>query len=295
MRDNGSRIETLHPAVSAVYFLCVISITMFSKNPVVTLSGLVGAVLAFPFVCDMKKVTKTFGGLAVSTAVIIIANPFISQNGMTELFRIFRFSVSLEALLYGANFALTFCAVIIWGACMAETLKSEKIIYLLGKGAPKTAIVLSTSLRFIPLFAEKARRISRSRKALGLAEGEGRSGISYASKNFSALVGWSLENSVETSNSMKARGYGYSKRGTFFKYAFTFADGAALAATVSFTAANVAGQAISGGFDFYPRLAEIPCTAADIVSYAAFAALALTPAVLEIFWRIKWKYYESKI
>ena len=170
MTSNGSRMNAFHPAVTAVYFLSVISITMFSRNPVVTLAGFVGAVLAFPFFCDLKTVIRTIGGLAVTAALLTLINPFISQNGTTALFRLFGVSVSLEALLYGVNFAFTFSAVIIWGMCTGAVMKSEKIVYLLGKFAPKTAMVLSMSLRFIPLFADKARRISRSRKALGLAE-----------------------------------------------------------------------------------------------------------------------------
>ena len=295
MKAYGSRMNAFHPAVSAVYFLCVISVSMFSKNPVITASGLLGSVLLFPFLCDAETVAKTFGGLAVSAAVITVVNPFISHNGLTALFRIFNVTVSLEALLYGVNFAVIFSSVIIWGMCMNAVMQSEKTTYLIGSVAPKTAMVLSMSLRFIPLFAEKARRISRARKALGLAEGEGRSKLGYASKNFSALIGWSLENSVETANSMKARGYGSSKRGTFFKYSFTVADGLMLAAAIVFTALNVAGQALGGGFDFYPQIAKIPAAPTDIASYAAFFVLAVMPAAIETVWRIRWKYYESKI
>ncbi|MBQ9511459.1 MAG: energy-coupling factor transporter transmembrane protein EcfT [Clostridia bacterium] len=295
MRANGSRMGDLHPLSAAIYFLCVLVVTMFSGNPVITLSGLLGAIALFPFVCDGKTVLKTFGGLGVSILVITAINPFISHNGVTKLFTFLRINVSLESLLYGANFAAIFSAVIIWGACMGSVMKSEKITYLLGRIAPKTAMVLSMSLRFIPLFSEKARKISRSRNVLGLAEGEGKNRLSYAAKTFSALVGWSLENSVETANSMKARGYGRSARGTFFKYAFGFSDVAVLSAALLLTALNAVGQAMGGGFEFYPKITAIPHGTTDIIAYGAFFILAILPAVIEIVWRIKWKFYESKI
>ena len=81
-------------------------------------------------------------------------------------------------------------------------------------------------LRFVPKFIKEASVISDGQKCVGRSVENGslikraKHGITI----FSILVTWSLENAIETSDSMKCRGYGEKGRTAFSLYHFDKRD-----------------------------------------------------------------------
>lgn len=80
------------------------------------------------------------------------------------------------------------------------------------------SLVLSMTLRFVPRFSAQARRVSRAQAAVGndMHAGSPVHRVKCALMVFSILVTWSLENAVDTADSMRAPGLRPSRKKRIF-------------------------------------------------------------------------------
>lgn len=288
---------TIHPAVLMVYFLSEIVISMFSTNPIILGVGLVGGLLFFLMIQDIKAFLKDLTFYIPMFLLITIINPLFSHNGVTPLFFMNGNPVTMEAIIYGMDIALMLMAVIYWCKCYSLIMTTDKFLYLFGKAIPKLSLVLSMALRFIPLFKEKLHEIRNVQSSIGLYDRKGFvNKITSELKVFSTLITWSLENSVETASSMKARGYGLKGRTHFSMYKFRSRDFMYLLAIVIFFGIVIVGMAMGvTDFSFYPEISNFNFGISQIIVYISFALLSFIPFVSEVWEVIVWKYSVSKI
>ena len=281
-------MKNVHPVSAAVYFFSVLIIAMFSINPVFQALALSGAILFCLFVC--KKTKSDIFFYPVMFILIAITNPLFSHNGVTPLFFLNGNPVTKEAFLYGIDIAVALIAVMLWFKAYNEIFTEDKLLYLFGRILPETALILSMALRFIPLFKQKMHRVDEAQKAMGL----------YSSKSFvdrihgrlrvfSAMIAWSLENSVDTAISMKMRGYGLKGRTHFALFRFTKSDGAVLIISLALFAFALLGQN-NITFAFYPRITALEFNFYTLSVYFSYCVLALMPAFIEVRERLLWKY-----
>ncbi len=274
-----------HPLCTAVYFLCVLLVVSFSDNPIFTAIAFVGAVSSY-LICKTKICSHSTSRImplgtlrfaAVLIPVIALTNPLFSHKGTTVLFFLNGLPVTLESFLYGVNLGFKAAAVLLWCAVLSQTLTSEKITYLFGKVSPRLALVLSMSLRFIPQYIREFKSIRTAQKAMGLsAQDNIIDSVRCAVSDFSALVTYALENSVETAASMKARGYGSAHRTSFSLYRFIAQDGVLLAAVVVLTAVSFAVMGSGfAAYSYYPSLSVLPASGTAVAGYTAYGLLAL--------------------
>ena len=286
-----------HPGVLMTYFLSVLLIAMFVQNPILQSLALLGGILFCLVIQRKSAIAGNIGFYVPLFLIVAITNPIFSHNGVTPLFFLNGNPVTLEAFIYGIAIAITVIGVMIWCKCYSEIMTSDKFLYLFGKPIPKLSLILSMALRFIPMFKRQMHKVSRAQKAMGL----------YSSKSFTdkiksymltfmAMISWSLENSMETSASMKARGYGIKGRTNFSMFRF-YADDAVLLAICAFLLGiTIAGTAMGEtAFYYYPRISELNLSPYAITVYAAFGILSFLPFIIEVKEAFKWKYYISKI
>lgn len=287
----------IHPFVSMIYFTAVTVIAMFIWNPVLQLLALTGGVGFCLLLLRKADIRGSMGFYILLFLLIAVTNPLFSHNGTTPLFFLNGNPVTLEAFVYGAAVGVMVIAVMLWCKCTSEIMTSDKFLYLFGKTVPKLSLVLSMALRFIPLFKKQMHKVSRTQKAMGLYTSE-----SYLDKMqsglrvFSVLITWSLENAMETSASMQARGYGLKGRSSFSLFRFTPKDGVLLGTCILLLAAVLTGTGLKvTAFSYYPAISRPDTSLPALVTYTAFGLLAFLPFVMEIGENWKWKYYRSKI
>ena len=289
--------SSLHPLVLIVYFLSILVVSMFSTNPVLLFISLVGGMMFFCMMNSKKAFLSDLAFYIPMFLLIAIINPLFSHNGVTPLFFMNGNPVTLEAILYGGNIALMLLAVVYWCKCYSEIMTTDKFLYLFGKAIPKLALVLSMALRFIPLFREKHREFRVVQGASGLYDKKGFvNKIMCELKIFSALVTWSLENSVDTASSMKARGYGLKRRTHFSMYKFRKRDGLILA--INLILFSVVSVGMAGGFvdfSFYLFVTEVKMGFFQMIVYISMGIMSLLPFITELWEVIVWKYSMSKI
>ncbi|MEE0930074.1 MAG: energy-coupling factor transporter transmembrane component T [Acutalibacteraceae bacterium] len=287
----------IHPAVLMLYFISVLIISMFITNPVIQCEAFVGGIL-FCFILSTSQQRKEDLKFYLPLMILItVTNPIFSHSGETPLFFIGDNAITLEALLYGVNLSAMIVSVMLWCKNYNFIVTNDKFVYLFGKVAPKLSLVLSMSLRFIPILKKQSKKISRAQKVMGLYSSESYlDRVMSSMRSMSALVGWALESAVETSRSMRARGYGLKERISYSNYHFTTRDRIITLLCICFSVVVVV-DAILGvtDFNFYPGITEINKSIIAIITYMCFGNLVILPLLMELEERIKWSYYKSKI
>ena len=285
-----------NPIVIAVWFFCVTGIAMFNNYPFLIGISIVGAAGFFIMRNGLTHL-KTHFFFFLLFAVLALANPLVSHNGVTVLFVMNDNPVTLEACLYGLNSAAMIIGVLYWFRSFTQIMTSEKLLYLTGALSPKLSLVLSMALRFVPLFGKQSQKINDAQTAMGLYKDDNIiDDINGRMRVFSVLITWALENGIITADSMAARGYGTGRRTSLKRFRFTVQDVIMLLISLGLMGI-CAFSAASGslGFEFYPAIRLKSLDTLGICGIAAYFLLIAIPFIVETEVRIKWKYLQSGI
>jgi len=289
--------SNLHPIVLFTHFISVLGIIMFSMNPALIAVSFAGAVVFALSSEGVKAVRKTFLFAGFFILIVALTNPLFTHNGVTTLFFAFGRAYTKEALLYGTAAGFMLASVFIWCRTYTNVITPDKFVYLFGKALPKLSLVLSMSLRFIPLFVRKVRSVSEVQSTMGLYSGESLADRFFSgARVFSSVLTWSLENAIDTANSMKARGYGIPGRSSFSLFRFTKKD-ALMLGLITGSAACSYGVLAAGLLDYsyYPALQSFGVGTFSCAGMIAVSFVMFLPSAVETTERILWKFYTSRI
>ena len=279
-QDGVGAFETSHPVVPAVFAVVTLALTMFSMQPVLIALSLAGG-LAFGFAA--RGTATTLRALRWQLPVILIIavfNPLFSASGSTELFRLGVRAVYAESLVYGACMGGLFVASVLWFEAAASMVGYDKVLALLGNAAPVVALMISMCMRLIPQFVRRGHAIFAVQDAIDVPGRAATEPVRARLRASSVLMGWSMEDSLERADAMRARGWDASRRRTTYaRYRFRSSDAAALAAIVpgAVLCALVAHTATTQ-FSFYPTL-SVPVA---WWGYAVYAVWMFVPCVLQV-------------
>lgn len=289
--------EWYHPIILFVYFIAMIFITMFTQHPVLLGISFVCALSFCGMLMGLKKLLKSLAYSIPVLLVIAVTNPLFSHNGETVLFFLNDNPVTLEAILYGLDIAVMIMAVFYWFKCYHAVMTSDKFIYLFGRVIPKLSLLLSMVLNFIPKFKRQYKEIDQSQKALGIYGAKGYiDKIRSRIRVLSILVTWSLENSVETADSMRARGYGLKGRTSYSIFKWTVRDTVMAALVFAFTAMICFLMSLGyAEYWFYPTFKAFDRSVLAILLYVGLFVLMMLSTATEIKENIAWRYLRSKI
>ncbi len=288
--------EDYNPIVIFVYFLAVAGITMFCMNPLLLALSFAGAFLLFLGSHDRGR-GKTLLFLLAFWLVMSVINPLFQHNGKTVLFILNQNRITLEACIYGMTAGLMIITVILWFRSFSKLMTSDRLLYVFAGLSPRFSLLLSMTLRYIPLFGKQLIRVEEAQKARGLYKEDNIiDNISGKTKVFSILVTWGLENGIITADSMEARGYGLRRRSFYSIYRFRKSDLRLLVVLLLFLAEEIAALAL-GWFklEYYPELGRLNFSMPAVLSYIFFGITAVLPTLINFAEGIKWRYYQSKI
>lgn len=288
-----------HPVINFAYFAVVLVFTMFVNNPVILAISFFTAFIYSIYLNGIRMIKfylKT--GLPVFLLIAII-NPLFNHGGVTIISYFPDGNpFTLESLIYGIVSAFLISAVMLWFSCINKIMISDKIIYLFGKITPKLGLLISMILRFIPKFKTQFQLVRNAQRCIGkdITNGKPLQRIRNAVRIFSIMILWSMENSIQTADSMKSRGYGLPHRTSYSPYRFVKRDSAFLAVMFLFVLFILIGV-IKGITEFYyfPLISAINTNIYSISIYSAYFIICIMPFILDIKEAGKWKYIQSKI
>ena len=301
MRDSFSKT---HPLVSFLFFAAAITFSFLLPQPVCVAIGLLCALANGLYLNGKKAVSLSLKFLLPASLFIIFINPLVNHRGATVLCYLpWGNPLTLESFLYGFVSAAVISSAALWFSSFNAVITSDKIIFLFGKISPALSLILAMALRFIPLFTMRFKETMKAQRQMTRAATAGSKAsrkllarFKAVSGVFSAMIGWSMENAIETSDSMKSRGYGLKGRTAFALYRFHMSDAAALSVIVFETAALCA--LLFGGqlkFRYFPSVKGELTGVLPVVFYCVYALLLLTPLIINVSEGIKWKRLRSKI
>lgn len=288
-----------HPIVIFTYVVSVLVFTMLTLNPVnVMLSFYVGSLYSI-YLMDFKEYLKTLKYSMILFVVVAIANPFFNHEGLTVLFyNPWDNSITLEAIAYGINSGAMLASVFIWFRCYNALMNNDKFLYIFGKFLPTISLMLSMIMKWIPVTKHKITSIHNAQKALGMGMDTGSREIKIQRgiRLTSILMSWSMEDSLETADSMKARGYGCMKRTSYSIFSWGTHD--IISMILISILIIIDGSLIIGGvssFDFYPTFSGGLFTPEKLVSYCIYLFLLSYPLLLEGKEEIQWVLSRQRI
>lgn len=294
---ESTEFAAYHPAVNFIFFLFTIGITMFSVDPVFLV-----VTLGISWVWSMLqkgKAAAKFNLLMTLPVIVVMAviNTLFTHNGVTVLFYLNYNRITLEAFVYGIAAAAMISAVIIWFSCFNVVMTSDKFIYLFGKVAPVLGLTLSMIFRFIPLLKNRYEEISMGQKCMGRHVEKGFFAKSrQIIKEVSILISWSLEASIETSDSMEARGYGLPGRSSFHLFKFTERDKKLTAYILITGIISTIGCALGETtIYYYPAIVFREWDLFRIITLVSYVMLLAAPMIIDIMGEKRWQAYKSEI
>ena len=299
----GSKGETalnrafsaFHPSVSFVFFAIMVVFTMLFMQPVFLGVTLISA-LIFSFILNGGRGVKLSLLVYLPMFLLIaISNPLFNHRGRTTLFFFMDNPITLEAVLYGICSAASLIAIIAWFSCYSKVITSDKFLYLFAKMTPAVALLITMTIKMISKLKYQLKTISNAQHTIGLDQSTGNLSerVKKGMRVISILLSWSMEDAIETADSMKARGYGLKNRTTFSLFKFDKRDGLVLGVISVLAGICFAGYFSGyGTMQFYPSIRPLNLSTQAIVLYIVFAVLAFLPIIIEIEESCKWRSYK---
>ena len=274
---NRNPFATYHPAVAFVFLACAIVISMAALQPVFVALSFLGA-LACSVVCRGARATAgSFVWIVPLWLVVAIANPLFSASGSTEILRIGVRAVYVESLVYGACSGGMLASVFLWFSSYAACMNSANTMAMFGNVLPIVSLMVSQVMRLVPQFVARGRGIAAAQDAVSAAAPQTkRQQTAGRLRIVSVLMGWGMEDGIERSDAMRARGYDRFGR----------ADASVLAAIVVLAAvAGACAAAVCLRFSFYPTLSGWGAWWA----YLPYALLMAVPSALRFKEWLLWR------
>lgn len=281
----------LHPVTKSAFFICAFVLTLTGANPLISAISLC-SVLLYLAVTTGRAFFASLRFAVVAIAVVAAFNMLFAHYGTTVLFTVKNTEFTLQALLYGVHQGLVLSSVMLWFRVLSYCQDSAQTAYLL-RFAPRTALLFSMVLGFLPRFNTKLRDIRDAQAGLCVTHGQSKKErFKSALQNLSALVTYSLESSVITADSMTAKGYN-SRAVSPSRYKMTARDITVTAVIIGCFAyvlyAKIAHRIV---FVFEP---DTYFESNDILAIVLFCILMLLPAAAEIWEVLLWKRAVSKM
>lgn len=287
-----------HPLINFIYFTAVIVFSMIFVHPICLVTSLLCSVM-YSIILNGKKALKFIVMLLPLMLISALINPAFNHEGVTVIAYLPSGNpLTLESILYGIVAASMVATVICWFSCFNKIMTSDKFIYLFGRIIPSLSLILSMTFRFVPKFKEQVQEVSNAQKSMGRDTSEG--SVSVRVKNsiriLSAVITWSLENAIDTSDSMKSRGYGLTGRTAYSNYVFDKRDVTALiylAVTIIYFLIGALLGKIH--YRYFPSMRGTEMSFYSISIFISYIMICIMPIIIEIWEEFKWRKLKSKI
>jgi len=285
-RGNMNRFSKLHPITHLLFYALSLIFVLVVSNPFFSFASLSGAFL-YNALINKTSIKRSIKTVLIIVLFVSLFNMLFAHYGADVLFTVKNTEFTLQALFYGFNQGLVFSAVLLWFNALSFNSDGDRILYLFSF-APKLSLMFSMILGFITRFNKKLGEIRDARVALngGEAPKGTKERFKSAIDNLSALITYSLESSIITSDSMSARGY---KAGAISlkRYRFCTQDVILLIAVLlAFAYAFYAKTAGEISFIFEP---VIKIRTFSLGAFFVFFVAELIPFFVEIWEEMLWK------
>lgn len=292
---NGFGFRSLHPTVLMLYYAGGMTFGLLLFHPAVLLAGLLVHVGVHLALDGGEELRRWAGPLFLGAVALALANPLLVRQGATVLFYLGPFPVTKEAAVYGLTLAAAILNLLVLAVSWRIAVSGQKFLYLFARLSPKGALLAMMAIGLVPRLRRRLAELMLVQQTRGVTVSSGPFLARAASgvKLVQSLLAWSLEDALQTADSMQARGYGLGPRSSYLHLRprrRDWASGVFLAAA----AAVMFGGWMDGYgvLRVYPRLAEFAVRTGDWMVMAAYAGFVALPLVWEWRDRRRWRIWK---
>jgi energy-coupling factor transport system permease protein len=286
--------RSLHPLPCFVYYIGVMLLSMLLLHPVFLVAEVILLFIINLAYEGTGKMLRTLVVFLLVGLIIFVMNPLFSHRGAHILFYIGDQQVTLEAMLYGLTAALSPIAIIFTFLSYNRVVTSDKFLYLFGSLWPKGSLIVVMGMRFVPLLTRRLKQISlvQRTKGVSLTQGSLKERCQNGMKLLQILLTWSLEEGLQTADSMKARGYGTGPRSAYSPFRMQGKDRLALVYMVLLGAYCLWGRFMAGYgvLTIYPRLEDLELNPGEWFVFGVFLLFISTPLLLDGKEWLRWRF-----
>lgn len=294
-----NEFKTYHPIVNFVYFVLVIGFSCFFMHPVCLAISLISGFVYSVMLKGKKHIKTNLIYMIPMLLAMALINPVFNHEGVTVIGHFPSGNpLTLESIIYGFCASAMIISVICHFSCYNVVMTSDKCIYLFGKVIPALSLIISMTLRFVPRFFTQLKVVTNAQKCMGrdVSGGSVIRRIKNGLNILSVMITWAFENSIETADSMKARGYGLPSRTAYSIFTFDKRDQKALFSIFLLGIYTLTGK-LMGAMDFgyFPYIKSEEISLFEISVFISYMLLCLCPVIIELWEVRKWKLLRSKI
>jgi energy-coupling factor transport system permease protein len=292
-KTMNSRFERFHPLVNFLYYSGSMILLILMLHPIFLCFGFM-VILSINYMHDKLQGVKTWLFLMVSMAVFItIMNPIFNERGRHVLWVVAEHRITFESIMYGCMNALSIISIILIFISYNQIMTPNKLLFLFSKFLPQFATLLMLTLRFITLMRRRLSEITLIQRSKGISVTEGKwktrakTGMLYVQ----TLLTFSLEEAIQTADSMKARGYGSGTRSSYEHFRLRGIDIIACIGLIIFLFVLLTGRIYGYGvLTIYPIMDAWQLSFVDtalLILYCLFLSFPIFVEAGEMFrWRL---------
>jgi energy-coupling factor transport system permease protein len=200
--------------------------------------------------------------------------------------------------MYGIYTGLLILSMVFLFSSFHKSLGNDKFLYLFGRKFPQLSLLITMIMRFIPYFKLKINEITMSQKTIGVSTSNGTlvQRMKSGSGILSALVSVTLEDTIETADSMTARGFALSGKTSRGFYKFKVRDLMLIiiiAVFCSFCIAVYSSKSMA--FYFFPTISKYTLSLPQQLAAVIYAFYLNLPLLILFMEELRWKFLKSKI
>ena len=291
--------RTYHPIINLLFFAIVLGFAMILNHPLTQLISCISAIW-YAVQCEGKQAVVFSAKACIPMiALTVFINPAFNHGGVTILLYFPTGNpLTLESILYGFSAGVLLATVVMWFVNFNRVMTSDKIIYLFGRIIPAMSLIISMTLRLIPKLKMQMNHVIEAQRCIGrdISYGSIWNRTKTAITIISILITWSLEDAIETADSMKSRGFGLRGRTAFSIYRFDERDRSALI-WFGFCGFYIlmGTVALVFGFRYLPSIRSAGINGRTIWFYIVYLLLCMSPVIINSLEDKKWKSMDSKM
>lgn len=284
--SEGFGFRSLHPIVLLAYYAGGITFGLLLFHPIILAAAWVAAIVVNLHLDGGREWRRWSIPMLVGFVLIMVTNPLISHRGRTVITYWGDIPLTLESVVYGITLAMSILYVLTLFVSYRLVMTEQKFLFLFSRISPKAALVTMMAAGLVPRLRRRMGELMLVQRARGVTVMEGSLGTRArnGARIVSTLLAWTLEDALQTADSMQARGYGTGKRSSYPGYRFRARDGWTLSALGVCALAILAAWASGHGMmAIYPKLGSFRLTAGDAAAMASYLVFLFVPLCLE--WR----------
>jgi energy-coupling factor transport system permease protein len=286
------RFDRFHPFVTFLFYAGAVSLLILMLHPLFLVTS-IAVVFLINLLHDRLNGLRRWSFFIITTFLLMVMmNPLFNERGRHLLMEINQHRVTVEAVVYGGMNALSIIGIIALFVSYNVIMTPNKLLFLFAKILPQFAVLLMLTLRFIPLMRRRLEEIAMVQRSKGLSVTHGswraraRIGMLYVQ----TLLTFSLEEAIQTADSMKARGYGYGPRSSYEYFKMNQADWVAIMYLLSLLSFSIVERISGYGFlTVYPLMETWHLSLMDTAVLISYTLFLIFPLLVEAGGMFRWR------